>query len=288
MWHILRHNPRAFYWSLGLHVFFALLFFVGVKIDRPITEAGSKARVVQATIIGDAALEAMVAEFQAEQARRPAGPEISPEIVSEGQAPPDAVAPPESSQNDLSAAEAARLEAELTEAERQADAEREEAQRLEEAALPPPKPSSWRRRPKRLQPRAEARRLLEIDRMAEAQRQAQAEREAAEARAEAEQRADAERRAEAARRAEAERLAAEAAAARPRRSVWPKSSVLPRRPRPAPRPNADPRRSAPKTNAVRGPRPSDAPRSSVVWRPSAKPTPRPPSRGSGSSKRRPA
>jgi colicin import membrane protein len=182
MWQILRQNPRAFYWSLALHVFFALLFFVGVQIERPITEAGSKPRVVQATIVSDAALEAMVAEFEAEQARRPAGPRISSQNTSEAQEPPDAAMLEDLSAADAARLETERLEAEAVEAERQADAEREEAQPLAEAA----------------RAAAEAERLA-----AEAAAQA-----------EAEQRAEAQRRAEAARRAEAERLAAEAAAAK--------------------------------------------------------------------------
>ncbi len=182
MWRILRQNPRAFYWSLALHVFFALLFFVGVQIERPITEAGSKPRVVQATIVSDAALEAMVAEFEAEQARRPAGPRISSQNTSEAQEPPDAAMLEDLSAADAARLETERLEAEAVEAERQADAEREEAQPLAEAA----------------RAAAEAERLA-----AEAAAQA-----------EAEQRAEAQRRAEAARRAEAERLAAEAAAAK--------------------------------------------------------------------------
>lgn len=182
MWRILRQNPRAFYWSLALHVFFALLFFVGVQIERPITEAGSKPRVVQATIVSDAALEAMVAEFEAEQARRPAGPRISSQNTPEAQEPPDAATLEDLSAADAARLETERLEAEAVEAERQADAEREEAQRLAEAA----------------RAAAEAERLA-----AEAA-----------ARAEAEQRAEAQRRAEAARRAEAERRAAEAAAAK--------------------------------------------------------------------------
>ena len=195
MWQILRRNPKAFYWSLGLHVLFAALFFVGVQIERPVTEAGSKARVVQATIVSDAALEAMVAESPSEQARRPADRELAAE---EPEPVPDTEPEPEKAPEAevMDEAEVARREAERLAAEgerglaaAQAEAERRAAaERQAEAA------------------RAEARRLAEAERKAaEARRRAEAERLAA-------AKAEAERRAEAQRRAEAERLAAEAAA----------------------------------------------------------------------------
>ncbi|MCK7576570.1 MAG: hypothetical protein MZV65_12160 [Chromatiales bacterium] len=60
MWEILRVNPRAFYWSLGLHLLFALFFFFGVDVLKPTLDAGSKARVVQASLVSDRALEALV------------------------------------------------------------------------------------------------------------------------------------------------------------------------------------------------------------------------------------
>ena len=201
MWQILRRNPKAFYWSLGLHVLFAALFFVGVQIERPVTEAGSKARVVQATIVSDAALEAMVAESPSEQARRPADQELAAE---EPEPVPDTEPEPEKAPEAevMDEAEVARREAErlAAEAERglaaaQAEAERRAAaERQAEAA------------------RAEARRLAEAERKAaEARRRAEAERLAA-------AKAEAERRAEAQRRAEAERLAAEARAQEERRA----------------------------------------------------------------------
>jgi colicin import membrane protein len=156
---------------------------------------------------------------------------------------------------------------------------------------PPPKPSALAAEAEAAAAEAEARRQLEIDRMAEAQRRAQAEREAAEAAREGRGRTTRRSRTtcRGRTRAEAERLAAEAAAAKAEAERLAEEKRLaaeaggPRRGA-----TSDPRRSAPSTNAARGPRPSVVPRSSVARRRSAKPTPRPPSSGSGGSKRRPA
>ena len=198
MWQILRRNPRALYWSLGVHVVFALLFFVGVEIERPLTESGSKARVVQATVISDAALEAMVGTIESESIRRGAGPELS-EGQPEGRADKPAIA---EESDPVEIAEAARIEAErlAAEAEARADAEREAIERAE------------------AERRAELARQVEAERLEAERRAAEIAAAGARSRAEAERRAaeaarlEAKRRAELERRAEERRRAAEAEA----------------------------------------------------------------------------
>ena len=77
MWEILRHNPRAFYWSLGLHVLFALLLFVSVRfLDDPIDAAG-KPRVVQANLLGEEALEELQARIESDTPQRPADQKLA-------------------------------------------------------------------------------------------------------------------------------------------------------------------------------------------------------------------
>jgi colicin import membrane protein len=136
MWEILRRNPRALYWSLGLHLVFALLLFVSVQFINDPVDAGSKPRVVQASLVGDRALEEMVSQIQSEQAKRAADqkPEEreterrrAAELTDQAEAERRAQAETER----LAQAEAQRLAAEEAarqsriEAERQAQAEAE-------------------------------------------------------------------------------------------------------------------------------------------------------------------
>jgi len=64
MLQILRRDPGALYWSLGLHLLFALLLFVGVRFTQDASNGGDRPRVVQASVLGDPALSARVQEVR--------------------------------------------------------------------------------------------------------------------------------------------------------------------------------------------------------------------------------
>jgi colicin import membrane protein len=217
MWQLLRRNPRALYWSLALHLLFTLLFFVSVSIQRPVTEAGSRARIVQATIVSDAALEEMVAQVQGEQAQRAAAPELVdvPDVLPAEEPPPAPTADPEP----LDAGEAAQAELERLEAEAAAAREEEQRRLAAEAEREAVEAARRAEAERQAAAAAEVARQAEQRRQEEARRlaaedaaRAEAQRRAAEALAEEQRREEARRRVEAERRAEAEREAAYRAA----------------------------------------------------------------------------
>ena len=125
MWEILRANPRAFYWSLGLHGFFALVFLVGVEFIEPTSDASAKARVVKASILSERALESLTADIRTETPQPPADQELRAEQARQAAA--------EASRQAEAEKEAARREAERAEA-RAAEQQRQAALEAERAA----------------------------------------------------------------------------------------------------------------------------------------------------------
>ena len=115
MFQILRRNPTAFWWSLGLHLILALLLLVGVEWLVPPGSPGSEQPVIEARIVASKALEAQV-----EQLRREAG-------ALQGLDLPEVEAPDQADMERL------RREREAEEAEAQAQAERAEQESAQQA-----------------------------------------------------------------------------------------------------------------------------------------------------------
>ena len=214
----LRVHRGAWYGSLALHVLFALVFLVGVEALKPMPETGSPARVIQANLITDRAVETLVADLETDAAVAPEvfepakpefesepEPELEPALISE----PEPLAPdPAEAQRlaaELIAQEAAQHEAQEQEQERAAQrlAAEQEAERPAEAEARAQAEEQARRQAERERQQAEAERLAQAQAEAERQRAAQEARRLA-AERERQRRQEAERRA-----AEAAQLAAE-------------------------------------------------------------------------------
>ena len=72
MFQILRRNPTAFWWSLGLHLILALLVLVGVEWLVPPGSPITRQPVVEAHILGTKAIEAQVEQLRREAAEQEA------------------------------------------------------------------------------------------------------------------------------------------------------------------------------------------------------------------------
>ena len=187
MWQILRRNPRALYGSLGLHLIVGVLLFVSARFMPPTLDVGYKPRVVQASVVADRVLDAMVAEIQATSTEQLVTPEAP--VAEEASARADE----EQAQQD--AAKQAELDAQR---QTQEAAQREEQRQAELAARRQTEQEAAR------QAAADAQRAVEAKRQAEAAQRAeqhQAEL-AAQRQAEAQRAAEAKRQAEAAQREE--------------------------------------------------------------------------------------
>lgn len=208
----LRVHRGAWYGSLALHVLFALVFLVGVEALKPTLDAGSQARVIQANLVTDRAVEALVADLETGTAGAPdrTTPELpEPEPVLDPK--PEPIPEPEQLTPDpveaqrLAAEEAAQREAQEQEraAQRLAVEQEAERQRRAEAEARAQAEEQARRQAERERQQAEAERLAQAQAEAERQRAAQEARRLA-AERERQRRQEAERRA-----AEAAQLAAE-------------------------------------------------------------------------------
>ena len=207
MWEILRRFPRAYLWSILLHLTLLVLMVVGIDWRVQNQRLGAFETMIQARMGASAEIEARIAALQAGS-----GGLVTPVPAPETQPLPRAeLDQSEAQRMSEAAAAAARLEAERqAELERQRQAELEAQRRAEEAARREAERQAELERQRQAEREAQRQAELEAQRRAEEQARLAAERQA-QRQAELERQRDELRRIREAEQVEARRRAAEEA-----------------------------------------------------------------------------